>query len=579
MGARTGLITRTIVIASVALVLAPWAGGTGIALAQTDEQEEAGLTSETSYESPEFGFEVEWDDPWEVGDDFPTTERGGPDQLVLYGEPREEMRDQITVFAVASEESPDDLLESVTGDRLDDEDEYPDAELVEEHYDAEPPSATISWLFEGDRLIQTTEVRVIEEGESVLVVEHWVPEEDFDDAFAEINEVVSLDGDPLFAVVGDELDTDEDDADEQASEEEVEPVFWGGAGHTGAQPGPGPEGDLSIAWSIELPVPDSGPVPYTSPVYADGILYVVRDDGLHAVEADGGDELWHYAANANNGDTPAVAGGAVFFASYDGIFAVAADSGDLLWQAEGEGGDETALAAADGRVHVNSDGRLVAFDAETGEEIWRSHNGAFKGLHCTPTVVDGVVYAGGQLQRDGEQYPMLRALDAESGDELWLIETAIPLCSPPAVSDGVVYATGGDDYVLFAFDAESGDDLWEFELPASNRPVPAVANGLVYIGDAEGTLTALDAATGDVVWDTGLDGYVRYPVVVGDVVYAFTSTTLVVLDGASGEHLAEVGIVEAGLFGSGTIATSPVVVDGFVYLTTDAGLVAIEGAG
>ena len=166
--------------------------------------------SETSYESPEFGFEVEWDDPWEVGEDFPTTERGGPDQIVLYGEPRAEMRDQITVFAVASEESPDDLLEDVTEDRLDDEDEYPDVELVEEQYDAERPSATISWVFEGDRLIQTTEVRVIEDGESVLVVEHWVPEEDFDDAFPEINEVVSLDGDPLFASASDERDPDDD---------------------------------------------------------------------------------------------------------------------------------------------------------------------------------------------------------------------------------------------------------------------------------------------------------------------------------------------------------------------------------
>jgi outer membrane protein assembly factor BamB len=495
------------------------------------------------------------------------------------------MRDQITIFAVANDVSPADLLEDLTEDRLDDVDEYPDVELVEENYDADPPSAAISWVFEGDRLIQTTEVRAIEDGESVLVVEHWVPEEDFDDAFPKVNEVVRLDGDPLFASAADERDADDseetDDArsDDGADDGEAEPVFRGGAGHTGAQPGPGPDGDLSIAWSIELPVPDSGPVPYTSPVYADGTIFVVRSDGLHAVEADGGDELWHYEAEASNGDTPAVADGAVFFASYDGIFAVEADSGDLLWEAEGEGGDETALVVADGRVLVNSDGHLVAFDAEAGEEIWRSHNGAFKGRHCTPTVTDGVVYAGGQLQRDGEQYPMLRALDAESGDELWLIETSTPLCSPPVVSDGVVYATGGDDYVLFAFDAGSGDDLWEFELPASNRPVPAVANGLVYFGDAESTLTALDAETGDVVWDAGLGGYARCPVVVEDVVYAFTGTMLVVLDGASGERLAEVGIVEAGPFGSGTIATSPVVVDGFVYLTTDAGLVAISGEG
>ena len=350
------------------------------------------------------------------------------------------------------------------------------------------------------------------------------------------------------------------------------------------QPGPGPDGDLSIAWSIDLPVPDSGPVPYTSPVYADGTLYVVRSDGLHAVDADGGDELWHYEAAAGNGDTPAVADGAVFFASYDGIFAVDADSGDLLWEAEGEGGDEIALAAADGRVHVNSDGRLVAFDAETGEEIWRSHNGAFKGQDCTPTVADGVVYAGGVLQRDGEEYPMLRALDAENGDELWLIETAEELCSPPAVSDGIVYATGGEGSLLIAVDAESGDELWEFELPATDRPVPAVANGLVYIGDAEGRSPPSTPKRATSCGTLDLGGYARYPVVAGDAVYALAGGSLIVLDAETGEQRAEIdGLTEAvtlgPMYSEGSIGTSPLVVDGIVYITTDAGLVAIAGEG
>jgi alcohol dehydrogenase (cytochrome c) len=80
----------------------------------------------------------------------------------------------------------------------------------------------------------------------------------------------------------------------------------------------------------------------------------------------------------------------------------------------------------------------------------------------------------------------------------------------PIVVDGVLYVSGPNGYV-WALDAASGQRLWEYkhEIPIDvalccgnvNRGV-AVAYGKVYLATANGYLVALDARTGERVWQS-----------------------------------------------------------------------------
>ncbi|MDE2561441.1 MAG: PQQ-dependent dehydrogenase, methanol/ethanol family [Sphingomonadales bacterium] len=82
----------------------------------------------------------------------------------------------------------------------------------------------------------------------------------------------------------------------------------------------------------------------------------------------------------------------------------------------------------------------------------------------------------------------------------------------PVVIDGVMY-TSGVAGRAYAFDAATGKQLWAFEpqfdmqinrwvcCDQANRGV-AVARGKVYVGALDGTLYALDAKDGHVVWKT-----------------------------------------------------------------------------
>jgi outer membrane protein assembly factor BamB len=138
--------------------------------------------------------------------------------------------------------------------------------------------------------------------------------------------------------------------------------------------------------------------------------------------------------------------------------------------------------------------------------------------------------------------------------------------------------------MLYAVDADNGALVWRFTyrpVEAEEMPAPAVVDGIVYYGSFGGTLFALDAATGEVRWKASVDGLTRYPVVAGGELYAIAGTTLWVFDAVTGEehnHLEFLGLEVTPANFPGNVVSSPLVVDGTVYVGTDKGLLAIGGS-
>ncbi|HJT54895.1 MAG TPA: PQQ-binding-like beta-propeller repeat protein, partial [Ktedonobacteraceae bacterium] len=61
--------------------------------------------------------------------------------------------------------------------------------------------------------------------------------------------------------------------------------------------------------------------------------------------------------------------------------------------------------------------------------------------------------------------------------------------APPVVANGVVYV-GSDDGRLYALDASTGNMLWNTMLGNAATSSVAIANGVVYIGSDDGKLYA-----------------------------------------------------------------------------------------
>jgi polyvinyl alcohol dehydrogenase (cytochrome) len=99
----------------------------------------------------------------------------------------------------------------------------------------------------------------------------------------------------------------------------------------------------------------------------------------------------------------------------------------------------------------------------------------------------------------------------------WVFTTGGDVSARAAVVDGVAYFPdwGGN---LWAVNTKNGTKVWgrqlsDFGLTGSftgvynSRTSPAVANGVVYIGTQEGAwLLAIDAASGNLIWKTQLEG-------------------------------------------------------------------------
>lgn len=189
--------------------------------------------------------------------------------------------------------------------------------------------------------------------------------------------------------------------------------------------------------------------------------------------------------------------------------------------------DEARIAAADrepgnwmshGRTYTED--RYSPLDAINRENVsqlglaWSYEMRVPRGAEATPLVVDGVMYAT-------SAWSMVYALDAATGEELWVFDPEVPrergasaCCDVGnrgvAVWNGRVYV-GTIDGRLIALDARTGAKIWDVVTVDQSRPytitgAPRVARGLVFIGNGgaefgvRGYVSAYDARSGDLRW-------------------------------------------------------------------------------
>ncbi len=133
----------------------------------------------------------------------------------------------------------------------------------------------------------------------------------------------------------------------------------------------------------------------------------------------------------------------------------------------------------------------------------------------TPLVIDGVLYASAPFN-------VIYALDAKSGEELWRFDAQVPkahlrkaCCGANsrgiAAYEGKIY-TATLDGRLIAIDAASGEALWEVDTiidrsrSYSITGAPRAAAGKIFIGNGgaefgvRGYVSAYDAQSGELAW-------------------------------------------------------------------------------
>ena len=107
-------------------------------------------------------------------------------------------------------------------------------------------------------------------------------------------------------------------------------------------------------------------------------------------------------------------------------------------------------------------------------------------MRSSPAIgPDGTVYVGSNDEK-------IYAINGQSGEKLWELETGDDLASSPAIgSDGTVYV-GSHDKKLYAINGQNGVKLWEFETgDMAHSSLVIGSDSTVYVGSADNKLYAI----------------------------------------------------------------------------------------
>ncbi len=136
-------------------------------------------------------------------------------------------------------------------------------------------------------------------------------------------------------------------------------------------------------------------------------------------------------------------------------------------------------------------------------------------IYGTPAVSGDLVYIGGY---NGKIY----AFTTSSLATRWVYPregNLEPIVGGLVVSQGKIYF-GCSDSKVYALDAATGDKLWEFETGDKIWATPAISDGILFIGSFDNKLYALNAADGSLKWafETG-GAIISTPLVYNSLVY------------------------------------------------------------
>lgn len=367
----------------------------------------------------------------------------------------------------------------------------------------------------------------------------------------------------------------------------------------------------NVRWRLPLP----GEAASTPVVWGDKIFLTSaeKDDLVLMCISTNGDELWKRTLGQGNrsarrGEVNSAAPSPTTDGKYVWTFL---GTGDLAcYDVEGNPVWETNLAERYGEfsfyfimsttpliykdqlymqlIHSNA-WLVLALDKMTGDEIWKHQRDSDARRESEQAYTSPVLYRDAErefLVVHGADY--VTAHNLEDGSEIWRCgglnphnnyNPSLRLVATPVVTDGLIVVPSAKNGPVLGIDPSGTGDItdtewqiWKLQRGTPDVPSPLVHDGLVYLCRENGDLICLDAKTGEQLYlnQTHRHRHRSSPI------YANGNIYLTARDGVVNVIKAgpEFEIVATNRIGE-TIAASPVIQDGTLYLRSYDALYAI----
>ena len=223
------------------------------------------------------------------------------------------------------------------------------------------------------------------------------------------------------------------------------------------------------------------------------------DNNFYAVTAADGRRAWSYQSGAVTA-APEVVGSVVCLSTSKGHFyALRVADGARAWDVD------TGVPAIYKPTWVVDSGNIILAQVAAPARAYDAATGA-KGVSFSTqepyvmalTAANGILYA---LDASG----ILYAFRTVTGAEIWHVELLSSDNQPGTglTVDGDAIYLGTVSGTLYAISAASGKVLWTYHPGSGIESGLAVADGMVYLKDGNGNVQAIDTASGKKTWSRG----------------------------------------------------------------------------
>jgi outer membrane protein assembly factor BamB len=343
-----------------------------------------------------------------------------------------------------------------------------------------------------------------------------------------------------------------------------------GAGQSDAAGIPSEWTETDYRWKKPLPG-----VGHSSPVVWEKRLFVTSGDPstgeqiLLSFDAETGEPLWEkrfashthsmHSDNSYATSTPAVDADQLYMLWLDGervTLAAFTHDGAEVWRKpvgtleEKHGFGTSPIVVGDTVIAVNetSDPDLsvvVGFDRASGDVRWTRPRNPGKTSYATPFVMQAV--DGRDLVVMSSMGSGVTAYDPATGAVEWQVaQQDLPdrCVSSPIVADGLVIVScgsGNNGMHLIALrpgtNGAPPEEAYRLRQGVPNIPTPVVAGDLLFLWHDRGTVSCLDAATGEPHWRKRVSGmFHSSPVRIGNRLFGLSKEGEVVVLAAADEY-------------------------------------------
>ncbi|HUN80605.1 MAG TPA: PQQ-binding-like beta-propeller repeat protein, partial [Phycisphaerae bacterium] len=253
--------------------------------------------------------------------------------------------------------------------------------------------------------------------------------------------------------------------------------------------------------------PNRAAIQSSPTIHDDLILFGDMDGVMHAIAKSDGREKWTYKTGAEIISSVNCFEDRALFGSYDGfLYCLDVKTGKEIWKFETEGKVHATPGIWIDMRHVahaiiaGCDARMRAIRISDGKQAAEVEIGGYCG--SSPAMLGGRAFVGtfsnqivGVDLRTGDSSP------PASAKLMWTFENPdrqFPYLSSAALGPHAL-AIGSRDKLIHCLDY-LGKQIWEFPTKGRVDSSPVIVSDRVFVGSSDGTLYAIDLASGKERW-------------------------------------------------------------------------------